>query len=375
MKTIITTVGTSVFTNLTKEGYHGDIKNVFDELKQIQFSEWGHNQGDITGKNGLKTLVENAIQNNHKASAEIESILKIAKGEEVKIHLLATDTILSVLAAQIVEKWFEGKQDVTFNATYEQDVIRGLQVENLTDFKKGLRNLVERFYKIYNANPNPKDYILNITGGYKGLIPFLTLLGQMTKIDLNYKFEETGSLIEIPRLPIKRDDDIFDEYLEVFQEIEEEVEIDGSKHYLFVQRAESCLETYNSGKSYTLNALGLLFWEAYKKEYFNFYCRDKVWSEFNIQEKTIHFFKQTFIEEEQRMKYNVCEKSHKTVCKKFSDVIRIYWFENDNRIFVYKTFDDHDKHERYINSVNFTEALKQEIIKNSKPRKIKLNHV
>jgi putative CRISPR-associated protein (TIGR02619 family) len=379
MKTIITTVGTSIFTNLTKDGKNDEIKKRFEKLKQKRFSEWEEFEkrliNDRSGKQGLKSLVEKAIKNNHKASAEIESILKIADKEEVNIHLLATDTILSVLSAQIIGKWFEGKQNVTFNVTYGQDVIKDLQIENLTDFKKGLRNLVERFYKIYSTNPNPKEYILNITGGYKGLIPYMTLLGQITKIDLNYKFEETGNLIEIPRLPIKRDDDIFDEYFEVFQEIEDEVEIDGSKNYTFIQKAESCLETFNNGTTYTLNALGLLFWEDYKKEFFNVYSTDKVWSEFEKQEKTVHFFKQTFVEEEQRKKYNVCEQSHKMVCKKFSDVIRIYWFENHNKVFVYKTFDDHDKHERYINSVNFTEDLKQEIIQDSKPRKIKINHV
>ncbi len=380
MKTIITTVGTSVFTNLTKDGENDEIKKRFEQLKQKRYSEWAtfesRSINDRGSRLGLKTLVQNAIKANQKASAEIESILKIAKDEKVNIHLLATDTVLSVLAAQIIVEWewLDGKQKITFNPTYEQDVIKDLQVENLMDFKKGLRNLVERFYKIYGTNPNPKDYILNITGGYKGIIPFMTLLGQMTKIDINYKFEETGSLIEIPRLPIKRDDELFDEHFEVFQEIEEEVEIEGSKYYAFVQKAESCLETFNNGKTYTLNALGLVFWEDYKNEYFNFYCSDDVWSTIQKQNDISRILATKLYDKKQRISKNKVEREHKTMFKDGNNDNRIYYFEKGQTVYIYKTFENHAKHEIFLKTP-FNNDIKQEIIKNSKPRKIKINHV
>lgn len=373
MKTIITTVGTSIFTNLTKDGENEKIARKYEDLKEIRFSDWEKNKPTIET---LRSLVNTVIKKRgEKASAEIESILKIAKGEKVIIHLLATDTILSVLAAEIIKDWFKDKQTVHFNAQYGQDVIQNLQVENLTDFKVGLTNLVTRFYSIVQQYYNPNDYILNITGGYKGLIPFVTILGQITKISIQYKFEDTEGIIEIPRLPIQRNNELFEKYTDVFQQLEEN-ELDTNQFYQFSQDAESCLEFFENGKKFMLNSLGWLFWEDYKKNFFSFLCTEDVWNELQKQENNLSILKTKFWNKEQRDNKTGPKLEHKTVYDDGKNTNRIFFFEQDGKIYLYKTFSDsYNEYDRYWRSVKFSDNEKNEIIKNSKLRKIKIENV
>lgn len=369
MKTIITTVGTSIFSNLTKDDENEKIARKCEDLKEIRFAEWGKNSSTIEI---LKGLVNSAIRKQgEKASAEIDSILKIAKGEDVIIHLLATDTILSVLAAEIIKHWFDGKQTVHFTNQYERDVIQNLQVENLNDFKDGLKNLITRFYAITGEYPQSQDYILNITGGYKALIPYMTILGQITKISLNYKFEETDSLIEIPRLPIKRDYELFDTHVNTFQKIEEEVELRTSEYYQFIQDAESCLEYTQNGKMFTLNSLGLIFWEEYKKEFFSFYSPDEVWEEIQSQNDILRILK-TKLYNPQVWKSSKNEKKGDKWCYDDGDNNnRIYYLFQNSSLYIYKTFESESAAKKYIDQkIDF-----DKIIKNSKLRKIKIENV
>ena len=379
MKTIITTVGTSIFTNLIKDGKKDsitkDIRDLYEHLKDKRFSKW--DADDIEdgkgGRKGLRSLVKEAIKNlNNDASAEIKSIIKIANGEQVIVHLLATDSVLSVLAAEIIKDWFKDEQTVHFTNSYGRDIIENLQVDNLVDFKVGLTNFVTRFYTILGQNES-KDFILNITGGYKALIPFMTILGQVNRIDIRYIFEDTEGVLEIPRLPLKRDDELFEKYFDVFAKLDKDVFLKEHEYYDFVNEAESCLERLNG--DFSLNSLGIAFWESYKKQSFNFFCSDDVWKAYEEQRSIQHYIMQTFRFDEQRSKYNVCEDSHKTVCKKFRDTIRIYWFYNNDKIYIYKAFEDYDAHIRYINAVKFSESFKNEVIKNSKSRKIKIENV
>lgn len=384
MKTIITVVGTSVFTNLIKDGCNAEIAEKYDQLKNARFSEWDDYEDDIdkhenTKRKGLRKLVREGIECNtspENASAEIESMLKIGKlDDNITVHLLATDTILSVLAAEIIKQWFEEHHSsISLQFNRQQDVIKNLQVQNLKEFKEGLKNFIVRFYLIIGSSLN--NFILNITGGYKAVIPYMTILGQIHKIDICYIFEETNEVIKIPRLPLKQDDSLFEKYFDVFAVLENNP-LNEKDYYHFVQAAENFLDFEQDGE-FTLNSLGYIFWENYKRKFFTFFASDEVWEDYQKQRKVQDFLRQTFQNEMQREKYVVCEDTHKTVCKKFNDTPRIYWFKSDKPeklIYIYKTFEDHDAHEKYIRDVKFDDEFKKSIIKNAKPRKILIQNV
>lgn len=222
-KTIITTVGTSLFKNYNEEEKDQNIASQVKALEKVRYSDskWKEKESRV---NKIRGKVSNWANANNKASAEIESSLKIieeikkvnAEEEEIEIILLATDTVLSRLAAEIVQKVFkENNVTVIFNS--DKDVISGLQLEDKDEFEKeGLMQLVERvsgICGIYTTDNNKtntkaevkKEVYLNITGGYKALIPYLTIMGQIYKLPICYKFEKSDNILTIPQAPVEYD--------------------------------------------------------------------------------------------------------------------------------------------------------------------------
>lgn len=213
MKKIITSVGTSIFTNYFDEGKNSNIDKTkiqhYEELIEHPLSDWEKNRERI---DLLKSSIEKwAIGNNNiKSSAEIESIVKIIdkyENEEFTVYLLVSDTILSKLSSDIIKNFFQNHKKIHVE---EPMVIKGFQVLDQSKFiNKGLINLMGTIKTIlYNEKSRKMDSnaILNISGGYKIGIPFLTLIGQVYKIKTFYLYENSNTLIRVPNLPISFDE-------------------------------------------------------------------------------------------------------------------------------------------------------------------------
>ncbi len=239
-KKIITTVGTSIFENYRQTFLNKDksIDNAYDNLKNKKAKELNLSNTDVITLIGdeedygmlhsfLKGKVikenkqwkeindENTL-NTH-ASAEISSIIKIYETENctLKVRLLASDTVLSVLAAKLIKEWFdEAKKndkyksiEVIFNdnvsspnADYIENLRTDISKEDLFD---GFNNLIEKVIEI--SKDDKDNTLINITGGYKGFIPILTIIAQLEGLKLNYIYEDSDKLIEIGNLPIDFD--------------------------------------------------------------------------------------------------------------------------------------------------------------------------
>jgi hypothetical protein len=190
------------------------------------------------------------------------------KDEELHIHLLTTETQASDIAAQIIEKIYPNQENKRIKVVSIKE-IKGLQVNDFTKFKnegfkelmKEVKNILEpveiidRAYYLLSNNKKDNfriefinstfkdelqnlvdsiitindnkaqsninswsDYIetqplltqrnkviLNISGGYKAIIPLLTLLGQLYNIPLYYIYEDSQDLIELKKMPIDFD--------------------------------------------------------------------------------------------------------------------------------------------------------------------------
>jgi hypothetical protein len=163
------------------------------------------------------------------ASAEIRSIIEICKQEpntDFEVHLIATDTVLSVLAAELICEWFnrtdnKEKPENLKNCLFakpqepekfekqdnERHIIKNLRVDNKATFEKGFMNLVSVLDKLIEKDKT----ILNITGGYKAIIPIITLLGQIKEVPLKYIYNDSdlkdseNPLIEVGNLPFSFD--------------------------------------------------------------------------------------------------------------------------------------------------------------------------
>ncbi|MBN1553054.1 hypothetical protein JW979_16380 [bacterium] len=222
MKKVITPVGLSVFTNFFEKYPRSTLRDDFREFESVREYPASKYKRYKTDLSELQKAVLEFTLTNEDAAAEITSLLKIREqfsdDESLDVYLLATDSILSPLSAEIIKARFDKISDLGISVRFEfdYDVMKGLNAESKEDFQnEGLQNFINRFHEI--AANNYTNVILNITGGYKGLIPYLSIIGQIEYIPLMYIFENSTELIEIPRLPVDFDFSIIEDNYIAFE--------------------------------------------------------------------------------------------------------------------------------------------------------------
>lgn len=221
MKTVITTVGLSIFSNyFDKEKNTNSDSSItphYEKLKNKPASEW---VSFLPRINKLKPKILKWAKNNKEASAEIKSFLAIREdlNDNLIVYLLTTDTILSALAAEIIKDVFRGDNKIDVKFDCNLDIIKGLQVVDARKFSNEvLFNLINRIEHIQNDTYG--NIVFNITGGYKGVIPYLTIMAQIYDCELHYIFEETDELIRIRKMPIDFDFSIIEENYIAFESL------------------------------------------------------------------------------------------------------------------------------------------------------------
>lgn len=236
MKRVITTVGTSLFTNYMKrevresQEFAVGSSNPYRPIDDGRYASFNVLQdtsappfGSIRAEEAYDDIKE-AIRlrwlNKHRpyAAAEINSLLKIAEQEDIEVFLIATQTALSVAACELIKEYLESDHNnqrhrfskVTFEP--EKQIIKGLQVNDANLFQnEGFNKLVECIIDIKERHDD--STMLNISGGYKALIPPLTLLAQLEKIPMYYIYEDSDVAIETGVLPIQFDWSFIDDYV------------------------------------------------------------------------------------------------------------------------------------------------------------------
>lgn len=210
---IITTVGTSLLDNLDKDLRYFDNKTYFKYKKRYKY--------DIDKE--LKVLIKRLEDFK---SAEIDTIRKIIEkypDETFEVILISTDTLKGYIVASALKEYFKkedfnGKiENVGFDEKY---VIENLNVTNnsLDLIKKGSKNLIKTLIREISGYQE----IINISGGYKAIIPLLTNIASFKKINLAYIYENSDYLIEIPPFPFDIDKSLVNYLREIFDEIEKE---------------------------------------------------------------------------------------------------------------------------------------------------------
>lgn len=223
---VITTVGISIFSNYWKKenidelgDKYQSITDLYDRLDTN--TKQANDYSDSRWKSTIRNIKERILLiwlpfAQEKACAEIQSLYKIAEEEkqDLEVYLIATDTVLSIVACELIKEWFDKYPSVKSTNTgikcyFYKDiragdttVVEGLQVKDADIFEtQGFNNLLKIIEK-YNEHNNT---ILNISGGYKALIPYLTLFGQLREIPLKYIYEDSETLITIGNLPFSLD--------------------------------------------------------------------------------------------------------------------------------------------------------------------------
>ena len=356
---IITTVGTSLVTNLLYKD--SNVKDLFQILKQQDYNQRKEFQNEY-GR--LLSLLKK--QNfDEKTSAEIKSIINIQKSDNfnfLEIELIATDTLLSPLCSEALKFILESNIDDIDVKFSERNIIKDLQVSNFKRYKKGLINLINRLNDFTYDGTYTKDLLLNITGGFKGVIPYMTLYGQINNIPLFYIFEFTNSLIEIPQLPITLDKTIFDKYWQEFYKVSKDMVEKDKLSKQFIQDTKNLIEI-EDGYVY-INALGKILWDSYQKDHFFFYSTDEVYQEIKKQKDILSILSSKF---KDIVDSKTETKGDHKVYDDGNNPNRIFYFRENGDFYIYKTFQNHDIYEKYINQNSIN---KKDFIKKSKLFKI-----
>lgn len=282
-------VGTSVigYFRRTHAERAPDFEAALAELKAA-----GHTGSDLeaSGHNApgaalIEQLEAAASADPSAASAEINSIFKLSeeleRGEDEPlisaIFLLATDTIEGMLTAQVVKNLLGARYK---NALIKVDRIAGLQVHDSAQFVRyGLPGYIEKVYEHLHKWPvEACQRIFIPTGGFKALVPYMTLIAMLEGADTRYIFERSDALLTLQPLPIGFDDALVEQALPAMGETEERGTITQAviEELLDLDaplRATpfASLWTYFEGEEYVLSGLGEILWQRHRN------ITDPVW--------------------------------------------------------------------------------------------------
>ena len=188
MKTVICTTGTSV-----AGGIRFDQSIDTEEASKKYRREINHLLQSLPAEDP-KTYMT-------RASAESNSLFRMGLDRNDCVFLLHSDTPDGKTCAEAVKNLIKrkrGPKDVRISK------IAGLQVADGHRFRrKGINSLFEELDRIYRLH-QPEIW-LNVTGGYKSVVPYVTLFGQLYQLPVVYIFERSDSLITLPPAPVNFD--------------------------------------------------------------------------------------------------------------------------------------------------------------------------
>jgi putative CRISPR-associated protein (TIGR02619 family) len=142
--------------------------------------------------------------------AEIHSLHRLDCGPSDEVILLTSDTAEGMACGTILKSTIQqifGVEKVSLTR------VQGLQARDGERLKKqGIPNLINLLTPVLQ-DPQRRyagGVILNPTGGFKGVVPFMTVLGMLYGAKVVYMFEFSNQLVTLPPLPVTLDPEIFE---------------------------------------------------------------------------------------------------------------------------------------------------------------------
>lgn len=342
-------VGTSIFENFLQEVGDDNLKNFYYQLKDKRLSELEEQRLRVSRlREGLKQWLKKSNPRLELISAEVKSIYKLKEElrEELEIYLLSSDTVLSYIAANIIKEVIANRD----LANIKDKVVSGLQISDRREFNKGLSNLISEIYSI--SEGYWKNIIINITGGYKATIPYLTILAQINQCPVYYIFESSDSLIKIPNIPLSNmwfNLSLLAKYEEDLEKLNKGV-IEESAYYSLINSdfyKNFSFLIWEEKPFMELNPIGKIIYNKYKERIFEVYATEEVIDiiESNISLKRL--FQNQFADPKKRESKTENKNGH-LVYDAGDNPFRIFYRIKNGKIYVYKVFDNHDVYENFL---------------------------
>lgn len=261
MKLILSTVGTSILTN--KLGEQEKMK--LSENANLQENQYSKDALTLVSYivETLRTKLQDAKEADLKRlSAELNGILGVYEGvfpeKNQDMHvLIATDTYQGKITAEIIGNFLQNKgiQSMVYAP-------KNLTTKNKNNFINGVKDLLhwlEKTLDIENYKTQGYEIIFNLTGGFKSLQGYLNTIGMFYADRLVYIFEAGGELIEIPKLPVEINPQIFKENATEFALMSADYPCEA------INISKIMLEEYEKN-TFLLSEWGILAWNKVKKQ-------------------------------------------------------------------------------------------------------------
>ncbi|MDN3512489.1 MAG: putative CRISPR-associated protein [Candidatus Jettenia sp.] len=178
-----------------------------------------------------------------------------------------TDTKDGKLCAEILKEWCLHQ----WNCCVSLYNIKGLQVKDALLFsKEGVKNFLKCCIDLIEKYEYTHDIIINPTGGFKGIVPYTTLVGMIFSKPIYYIFENSDVLIRLPIIPINYNEELLDKCAEKLKQIEKDTCIRSDKFWDmvdFYEREKFTSLIEEEGGLVTVSPIGLILWERYKKDF------------------------------------------------------------------------------------------------------------
>jgi putative CRISPR-associated protein (TIGR02619 family) len=136
-----------------------------------------------------------------RVSAELNALLRSKCGGDDRVVYLVSETEDGRLCGERLVALTQSE----LGSRARLLVVEGLQVCDGRRFRQvGVRSLFDRIDTL--RKDTTEDRIeLNATGGFKGMVPYLTLYGMFYDLPVSYIFEQSETLIQLPRIPLSFD--------------------------------------------------------------------------------------------------------------------------------------------------------------------------
>lgn len=208
MTHFIVSVGTSIITNFEKKQRQIISNNINEPTINGAFNKFGQifctfpEPNRFLNNGTYDTLVKfyKDIKNQGAEQKSIETIIskKNFNRNNLTFHLIVTSTEESKFCAS-----FLGHQ-VLQGAKIKYYIPQGLDKPDDEDFSEiGLPNLLSCIAFILNEiNGSSEEAIIIPTGGYKAIIPYLTIASILYDKPAYYIYEDSNTLLELPSPPL-----------------------------------------------------------------------------------------------------------------------------------------------------------------------------
>lgn len=212
--TLISTVGTSLFSNLehmieNSQKLNRNVMAIGPENLEWSVIDEITRHYKLPNCKSLGRSLTKVPGDARLCGAEINSIYALAKKGQLNIWQIiffVSDTEAGKHTGEVLTAYFESCKDKLGLQNVKYCCIKNLQDKCPRDFRTlGLRNLVREVGKVVQSVGDPSLVAIDATGGYKAQIAVAALIGVALDIDVYYRHDKFGEIISFPPLPVTLD--------------------------------------------------------------------------------------------------------------------------------------------------------------------------